>query len=332
MRQKEERLYVAFLQLSFNCDSYVLRHSTFLLESPLSGRKRPYCMLLNARGILSIEKQTNPDFNGRNPLMRLERLHTHQLIRVLRVVLPLVVIALIAVPSWNYWSRRQQPKKTFTPRDLPKEIAVRTDNFSFSRTKGGRTLFTIQSKTNVGFLDNRNMLEDVVITIHGDNDSDPVRYVRSRNCSYDQKTDYIVCTGSVEIQLDETTTAQTEEVTYSHADRVIVSTVPVRFERPGSANGSANALEYSLGSGLLKLTGAVKIHTTRNVDLESAVVEFYEKEKWMNASGGVLLKSPTGWIRGSRAHAELIAGSYRPTKVIVDGEVSSEAASDGSKE
>jgi len=265
--------------------------------------------------------------------MRLERLHTHQFIRVLRVVLPLVVIALVAVPSWNFWSRRQQPKRTFASKELAKDIAVRTDNFSLSRYgKNGRPVFTIQSKTNIGFLDNRNKLEDVVITIHGENDSDPVRYVRSRNCSYDQKTDYIGCTGSVDIQLDETTTAHTEEVTYSHAERLIVSTVPVRFERPGSANGSANALEYSIEHGLLKLTGTVKIHTTRNVDLESAVVVFQEKEKWVHASGGVLLKSPTGWIRGTQAHAELLAESYKPTKVIVDGEVSSEAASDRSKE
>src|SRR5262245_21658068 len=141
VRQQEARLHVAFVQLSINRDFYVLRHSTFLLESPLSGRKRPYCMLLTARGILSSEKQTNPDFAGRNPLMRLERLHVHQFIRVLRVVLPLVVITLIVIPSWNYWSRRQQPKRTFTPKDLPKDIAVRTDNFSLSRAKGGRTLF-----------------------------------------------------------------------------------------------------------------------------------------------------------------------------------------------
>src|SRR5262245_42950399 len=265
VRQQESRLHVVFVQLCVNCDFYVLLHSTFLLESPLSGRERRYCMLLNARGILSIEKQTNPYFGGRSSLMRLERVHTHQFIRLMRVVLPLVVIALVAVPSWNYWSRRQQPKRTFTPKDLPKDIAVRTDNFSFSRTKGGRTLFTIQSKTNFGFLDNRNMLEDVVITIHGEKDSDPVRYVRSRKCSHDQNTDHIVCAGSVEIQLDETTTAYTEEVTYSHAERQIVSNVPVRFEQPGSANGSANALEYSMGSGVLKLIGAVKIHTTRNV-------------------------------------------------------------------
>src|SRR5262245_48436930 len=161
VRQQEARLHVAFVQLSVNRDFYVLLHSTFLLESPLSGRKRLYCMLLNARGILPIENQTNPNFAGRNPLMRLERLHTHQFIRVLRVVLPLVVIVLVAVPSWNYWSRRQQPKRTFTPKELPKDIAVRTENFSLTRldTKSGRTLFTIQSKTNVGFLDNSNMLE-----------------------------------------------------------------------------------------------------------------------------------------------------------------------------
>src|SRR5688572_1450195 len=144
--------------------------------------------------------------------MRLERLFTHRLIRVLRILLPIVVVVLVAIPSWNFWSKRKEqyqlPPK---PVQLPKDLAIRTDDFSFSRTEGGRTLFTIKAKTNLAFVDERNMLQDVNVTIFGKKDSEPARTVTSRECSYEQKTDNIVCAGNVELQLDEQTHARTEE-------------------------------------------------------------------------------------------------------------------------
>ena len=97
--------------------------------------------------------------------MRLERLNTYRLIRVLRVVLPLIVVVLVAIPSWNYWIRlKSEPRDTSKPIQLPKDLSLRTENFSFTRSDKGRALFTIHARTNLAFTDNRNMLEDVDAT------------------------------------------------------------------------------------------------------------------------------------------------------------------------
>src|SRR5262249_47414092 len=106
--------------------------------------------------------------------MPLERLFTHRLIRILQFVLPLVVLVLIAIPSWNYWSRQKTPRSV--PRkmsQLPKDLSLRTDDFNYSKMEGDRTLFTIHAKTNLGYSDNRNMLEDVTVTIFGQKPGEP---------------------------------------------------------------------------------------------------------------------------------------------------------------
>src|SRR5438132_1712343 len=138
--------------------------------------------------------------------MALERVFTHRLIRALRVVLPVVIVALIAGSAWNYWSRLRFKPRLPHLSQLPKELTVRTENFNFSKTQGDRTLFTIHARTNLGFIDDKNMLQDVDAVIYGDNPSAPPRKLKARNCNYNQKTDDIECSGDVELRLDEATT------------------------------------------------------------------------------------------------------------------------------
>src|SRR5438105_9123092 len=100
--------------------------------------------------------------------MRLQRVFTHRLVRLLRVLLPLVVLALAAVPAWNYLARRAQKFDSIRRgTQLPRDVSVHTEGFSFSRTAGGRTLFTVHAKSNLGFKDNKGVLEDVNVTIYG---------------------------------------------------------------------------------------------------------------------------------------------------------------------
>lgn len=259
--------------------------------------------------------------------MRLERLFTHRLIRALRLLLPIVVVVLVAIPAWNYWTKlKQQSGAPPKPIQLPKDLAIRTDNFSYSRTEaGGRTLFTIQAKTNLVFVDERNMLQDVSVTIFGKKDSEPARTVKSKECSYEQKTDNIICNGNVELQLDEHTHARTEELTYNHTDRRITAPKSIDFERPGLTMGQAKTLDYSMSSGVLKLGGPVKLRTTEGIQLESGSAVFHENENWVTASDGVLVSSPSGWIRGLQARADLTPDTLLPKTVVVEGEVSSES-------
>jgi lipopolysaccharide export system protein LptA len=257
--------------------------------------------------------------------MRLERVFTHRLVRVLRVAVPLLVAALIAIPVWNYVTRgakRSVPEESIP---LPSDLALRTEGFTFSRTEGGRTLFTIRAKNNLGFKDNRNMLEDVEVTVYGASEAEPTRTIRSKHCSYDQETQDIRFEGGVEAKLDERTTLRSEELTYNHRDRLVASMQPTFVEQPGFMKGRANGLEYGLDSGLLKLTGAVKVDTTEQTSIETESALFQQKENWTTMAGGVLLKSRTGWIRGKTGRADLMPGTYKPKTITIEGDVDAES-------
>src|SRR5215831_4101842 len=119
--------------------------------------------------------------------MRLERAFTHRLIRALRVLLPIVVVVLAAVPAWNYLARRVQKSESVrTGLQLPRDVSVHTQGFTFSRTAGGKTLFTVHAKSNLGFKDNKGVLEDVDVIIYPSTAGEPPKTIRGKNCAYDQ--------------------------------------------------------------------------------------------------------------------------------------------------
>jgi lipopolysaccharide export system protein LptA len=257
--------------------------------------------------------------------MPLEKVFAHRLIRILRWVLPLVVAVLISVPVRNYWLRTH-PKAGMSPLppQLPKELALRTDNFNFSKMQGDRTIFTIHAGTNLGTTDNRNVLQDVEVTIYGEKQNDPVRSLKSRNCSYDQQSENIICTGDVQVRLDEQTAAYSEEILYNHVERRITSDKPARIAR-SNGKAEANHFDYRMASGLLTLNGSVKVIGQNGVELASGSASIQEKENWVTASGDILMKSKNGWIRGRQARAELVPGSHQPRLISVDGGVTSES-------
>src|SRR6516164_8544833 len=110
--------------------------------------------------------------------MRLERLFTHRLVRLFRVVLPLVVISLIAIPTWNYFAKLgQKTGPTRQGRQWPSGVSVHTDGFTFSQSEGGRTSYTVKAKTYLGVKDHKSMLEDVDVVVYGPTPKDPTRTI-----------------------------------------------------------------------------------------------------------------------------------------------------------
>jgi LPS export ABC transporter protein LptC/lipopolysaccharide transport protein LptA len=264
--------------------------------------------------------------------MRLERIITHRIIRLSRAVLPIVVIVLVAIPAWNYFARRAE--KFDGPRvgrQLPSGVSVHTEGFTYSQTEGERTRFTVHAKQSLGYKDEKYMLEDVDVTVYGATAKDPIRTIRSKNCTYDQATNDFQCYGNVEVQLDEKTVVRSEELTYNHRDGIV--TVPQRatLEQEGTV-GHANTLEYGLNSGLLKLNGDVKVETADHAQIETASAVFQQKENWTTMSGGVLIKSQNGWIRGTTSRADLEPGTYKPTKITVEDHVTAESRSQSGRE
>src|SRR3954468_3705980 len=105
--------------------------------------------------------------------MPLKKELTYRLIKAFQIILPLVIVVLIAVPAWNYWTKIRLKQILPNLSKLPKELSLRTENFNFSKTEGARTLFTVHADTNLGFSDDENRLQGVAATIYSDNPSDP---------------------------------------------------------------------------------------------------------------------------------------------------------------
>ena len=257
--------------------------------------------------------------------MLLERIFIHRLIRLLRVAIPILLAAFIAIPAWNYVSRRGEKSQLQRAEELPNNLAARTEGFTFSRTEGGKTLFTIHARTNFGFKDNKYMGEDVDVIVYGTTESESARRIRAKSCSYDQESGDIRFAGDVEFQFDEKTQGHTQELSYNHRDRTVTSSQRTFIEQPGSITGEADRLDYEMNTGLLKLDGNVHIQTAANTRLETGSAVFQRNENWATLRGGVFLKSETGWIRGSSGRADLEPQTYKAKTIVVDGDVTGES-------
>jgi LPS export ABC transporter protein LptC/lipopolysaccharide transport protein LptA len=256
--------------------------------------------------------------------MRLERLFTHRLIRILRVLLPVVVIALAVIPGWNYLARRvQNPESVRRAPQLPRNVSMHTEGFTFSRTAGGKTLFTVHAKSNLGFKDNKDVLEDVDVIVYPATANDQPKTIRGRKCTYDQQTNDFQFDGDVAVHLDEKTVVHTEQLIYNHRDATVVSPGPATVEQLGST-GRGDHIEYELQTGLLKLSGNVRAQTVDHAELQAGSALFQQKENWTTMSGGVSIKLSSGWIRGATGRAELLPGTFKPKTITVDGNVTGE--------
>jgi lipopolysaccharide export system protein LptA len=208
---------------------------------------------------------------------------------------------------------------------LPSGVSLSTEGFTYSRTDGGRVQFTVHAKQTVAYKDDKYILQDVDVTIYGAKVTDPMRNIRGKHCTYDQGTNDFECTGDVEVQLDEKTTLQTQRLLYNHRDGIVTGPERVTIDQQGT-RGLANSLEYGLNSGLLKLTGDVQINTADHVEIKTGATVFQQKENWATMSGGVLLKSPKGWIRGASGRADLVPLTHRPKMITIDADVSGESS------
>src|SRR5262245_5896319 len=129
--------------------------------------------------------------------------------------------------------------------------------------------------------------------------------------------------------LDEKTSVRTEELIYNQQSRTVVSSTQATIEQPGSMSGRADNFEYGLDTGFLKLNGNVHVSTPSQTSLGADSAIFQQKENWATLTGNVLIQSVSGWIRGQSGRADLQPGTYKPTKIAVDTDVTAESRQDG---
>src|SRR3979490_1350264 len=121
------------------------------------------------------------------------------------------------------WVARQAAKKA--PPAVPTTVEQRSNEFSFSKVEGQRTIYTVRASHTTEFKEGgRNLLEDVSITVYGKkgerNDT-----LRTRACDFISSTGKIGCAGEVRINL------QAGGGVAASANAVQVVTSGVSFDR-----------------------------------------------------------------------------------------------------
>src|ERR1700688_2606499 len=111
----------------------------------------------------------------------------------------LLAVVVAGVYLRNTWLARQAEKKA--PPAVPPTIEQRSNEFSFSKVEGQRTIYTVRASRATQFKEgSRNLLEDVAIAVYGKkgerNDT-----LRTKACDFISNTGKITCAGEVQINL-----------------------------------------------------------------------------------------------------------------------------------
>ena len=171
-----------------------------------------------------------------------------------------------AVYARNVWLARQAEKKA--PPAVPPTVEQRSNEFSFSKVEGQRTIYTVKASRTTEFKGGgRNLLEDVDISVYGKTGERDDRVV-TKACDFISTTGKIACAGEVEISLQASTSARasanaihvkTSAVTFDRDSGKAQTAEPVSYHWPGG-DGEAVGLNYDSNSGTLRLMRNVELN------------------------------------------------------------------------
>jgi lipopolysaccharide export system protein LptA len=169
------------------------------------------------------------------------------------------VLALVVASVYlrNVWVARQAEKKA--PPAVPPTVEQRSNEFSFSKVEGQRTIYTVHASRTTEFkAGSRNLLEDVSIMVYGQKGERNDK-LTTKACEFISDAGKISCAGEVliSLQADRASTASTIQVETSdlsfdqHTGQALTGK-PVTFRWP-AGDGHAIGVRYDSNSGTLYL-------------------------------------------------------------------------------
>jgi len=141
------------------------------------------------------------------------------------------VAATLLVVAWGYWRGSRHEVKLLPPRNLPAHAEQQLSGYSFTRSMGGRRIFTVHAAKSVAFdQGGATVLEDVWVELFGAQDT---RHdiLGTHQCKYNPQTGALTADG---IRMRVTDTQKKAGDVFAHSVAVEEGTVKL---------GSALALE-----------------------------------------------------------------------------------------
>jgi LPS export ABC transporter protein LptC len=178
----------------------------------------------------------------------------------------LLAVVVAGVYARNIWLARQAEKKA--PPAVPPTIEQRSNEFSYSKVEGQRTIYTVRASRTTEFREgSRNLLEDVDIVVYGKK-GDRNDTLSTKACDFISNTGKISCAGEVQISL------QAAGAPHGSAKAILVATSAVSFDRDSGVartdkpvtfhwpdgDGRAVGVSYDSNSGALRLTHDVELN------------------------------------------------------------------------
>jgi len=175
----------------------------------------------------------------------------------------LLALVVAGVYVRGLWVAQQAEQKA--PPAVPAAIEQRSNEFSFSKVEGQRTIYTVRASRTTEFKEgNRNLLEDVSITVYGKK-GDRNDTLRTRACDFVSSTGKIGCEGEVQISL------QARSVTPGNRNAIQVVTSGVSFDRDSGQARTEKAVSFRWPAGEGRAVGVQYDSTDGTLHLEHSV-------------------------------------------------------------
>jgi lipopolysaccharide export system protein LptA len=249
--------------------------------------------------------------------MGLERIYLYHVVRVLRVLLPVLVVVLAGVFWWNYTSRSERSPDVPEPH-LEENVVNATEGFS--SFQAGDDCYVLHSEKNLGFEGGINQLEAVVVRLVCEGSSE--RELRASRCGVRNYDELVIgCEGGVEVDLDPRTRIRTEALGYDSSTGTITSQAVAEVRREGEFVVHAARLSLRMRDRVLRLTGGVDLLRDDGTRIRSDDVTYDEAAGHVSAVGAVRLKAANMELEGARGQVWLEDETRAPRRIEMRGDV-----------
>jgi lipopolysaccharide export system protein LptA len=177
----------------------------------------------------------------------------------------LLAVIVAGVYGRNTWLARQAEKKA--PPPVPSTVEERSNEFSYSKVEGQRTIYTVKASRTTSFKEgSRNLLEDVTIMVYG-KAGDRNDTLRTNACDFISNTGQISCAGDVQINLQaagaqasaNAVRVATSGLAFDRSSGEARTDKPVTFHWP-AGDGRAVGVTYDSNNGTLRLVRSVELN------------------------------------------------------------------------
>jgi lipopolysaccharide export system protein LptA len=248
-----------------------------------------------------------------------------------------LVAIVVGVYLRNAWLAKQEAKKA--PPAVPPTIEQRSNEFSYSKVEGQRTIYTVKASRTTQFKEgSRNLLEDVSITVFGRKGERNDKLV-TRACDFISDTQKISCLGEVQISLQAKGPASanaiqvtTSGVSFDQKSGEARTDKPVTFRWP-AGDGRAVGARYDSNIGTMYLESDVEMTMMvsspalpektiaapeKAVHLTGSSLAFQRESRTVQVQGSVHAQQTTHELSADSLLMELDA-SFHARRLVASG-------------